>query len=209
MCKQGFAGPVCNESIEEICELGYTGPDCTIIIDECAGINCSGNGQCEIDLRTERGFKCNCSSSYTGEFCESLINMAYELRVTINAYSNPTNTCAECNRCCDTICSNGCDTFFTLCTRPYMTPPPLTLPSPGTNCPLNSIMTRVDENSNGAVFGETVLGIQNPVIFTNLPDVSHIIILLGMGYNNFIEVVMFCELIKHAIKHVHPWHAPL
>lgn len=172
---------VCVVPAPNTCKPGYNGTTCTTPTistpkitntDVCEGVNCSGNGECAM---TEKNFKCNCRPGYTGVSCEAPVN-GYELRVTINSYSNPTNTCAACanksTRCCDTNCLLGCDVYFVLCTRPYASPEPLDTLSHGGVCLLNTVKTRVDFNSAGSVFQDSVLGTPNPIRFQDIIFVS-------------------------------------
>lgn len=176
-CDPGYTGPKCTTPIipTNACDPGYTGPKCATVINTCFndGLNCSGNGEC-IDLGGA-GMLCECLPSFTGRFCESQVH-GYELWVTVNSYSNPTNTCAACrdksSQCCDSDCSAGCDVYFILCTRPYSSPLPANTSSYGGACPLKSIQTKPDTDSSGSVFTNFVLGIPNPISLRNIPNVS-------------------------------------
>ena len=170
-CEPGYTGANCTTTIAP-CETGYTGSDCEtpLTIDLCEGMNCSGNGEC-----TQNGTRafCNCLPGFMGDSCEAPTN-GYELQVTVDSYSNPENYCAGCNvrRCCDGVCSRGCDVYFNLCTRPYLSPTPADTTIFGGVCSSNAVKTETDLNSNGSVFSDTFLGIPNPILLRNISSVS-------------------------------------
>ena len=117
----------------------------------------------------------NSDPPFHGELCDSQDNFnGYKLLVTINAYGVPTNRCAECNKWCDTDCSVGCDTYFNMCMRPFMSPEPADVQMIGESCPASRQLqtTMIDKNSNGFIFKSMVLGIPNPIQFTDIVDVS-------------------------------------
>ena len=84
-CLAGFAGIMCNISINECtcsrhgqcldgvpslicnCDPGFTGVECETNIDDCEGVNCSGNGQCMDGLLS---YTCDCDPGFTGVDCE-------------------------------------------------------------------------------------------------------------------------------------------
>ena len=205
-CDPGYTGTNCTTPIAP-CEPGYTGSDCEtpLTIDLCNGINCSGNGEC-----TQNGTQafCNCLPGFMGDSCEAPIN-GYELQVTVDSYSNPRNLCAGCNtmRCCDVVCSRGCDVYFNLCTRPYLSPTPTDTTIFGGVCSSNAVKTETDLNSNGSVLSDTFLGIPNPILLRDIPSVSkpfalslfYIGVELGGGgggggmYVNVREAQVFCK----------------
>ena len=63
------------------CLLGYTGELCqpqpfnNITNNECVGVICSNNGTCVPDSTQTRGYSCLCLGDFTGEMCETRINV--------------------------------------------------------------------------------------------------------------------------------------
>ena len=61
-CVENYQGSQCSE-----CVPGFSGSQCEINIDDCAGINCSGHGQC---VDGTNSFSCSCDSGFTGATCD-------------------------------------------------------------------------------------------------------------------------------------------
>ena len=61
-CEENFGGSDCTQ-----CVPGLTGPNCDMI-DHCFGVNCSGNGECNMDgIDTTH---CICDPGFTGDRCQ-------------------------------------------------------------------------------------------------------------------------------------------
>lgn len=70
ICRNGncVENPDSNNEYRCDCYPGYSGTLCENNIDNCAGIVCSGKGQC---LDGNETFSCVCEPGHTGDFCES------------------------------------------------------------------------------------------------------------------------------------------
>ena len=62
-CEGNFGGSDCTQ-----CVPGFTGPDCNET-DHCFGVDCSGNGECRMDVVDS--FYCVCDPGFTGELCQT------------------------------------------------------------------------------------------------------------------------------------------
>ena len=65
-CEENFGGSDCTR-----CVPGLTGFNCDMI-DHCFGVNCSGNGECNMDGMDT--IHCTCDPGFTGELCQTNID---------------------------------------------------------------------------------------------------------------------------------------
>ena len=71
VCAENYYGPDCTQFCNDSscpCDPGYTGEFCESNINDCAGVNCSGHGQCVDGINS---FICQCELGFMGELCES------------------------------------------------------------------------------------------------------------------------------------------
>lgn len=54
-----------------LCDAGYTGLACETKIPKCQPGACQNNAACKEDSSVPSGYTCSCSSSFTGQFCET------------------------------------------------------------------------------------------------------------------------------------------
>ena len=103
------------------------------------------------------------------------VNNGYELRLTIYSYRNPSHGCAGCTKCCDGACNRGCDTYFYLCVRPFQTTFSRNEKIFQRDCPSDEVVVTESEDNKiyGATFSDIVLGVDNPIIFSKITNVSH------------------------------------
>ncbi|KAG6453574.1 hypothetical protein O3G_MSEX008219 [Manduca sexta] len=53
-----------------ICYRGYSGAHCDVISNLCAVNPCHNGGVCRLDQTITRGYRCECTSQYTGPLCQ-------------------------------------------------------------------------------------------------------------------------------------------
>ena len=71
VCDVDYTGDRCERSIVG-CNPGFTGQSCETDIDDCIGVDCNGNGQC---IDGNNTYSCICNVNYTGEQCETKLNI--------------------------------------------------------------------------------------------------------------------------------------
>ena len=88
-CEVNFGGSDCTQ-----CVPGFIGPNCNET-DHCFGVNCSGNGECNMDGMGT--IHCICDPGFTGELCKTNIDNCVGV------------DCSGSGRCVDGVNSFTCE----------------------------------------------------------------------------------------------------
>ena len=109
----------------------------------------------------------------------------YKIAVMISSYTNPVQARILCSSCMDIVCCDGhdslggclrCDSFFTYCLR--------NVDTRTDDCPEDGTIMMSDVNPNDASIDfsqNTVLGLNNPIVFQGLNDTWNVSILFHAG----------------------------